>query len=84
MIRRNSLLFFLIGLVLLLLPVILFGLERFGFLLTFATSSFLVSAGSIGAALLALSRWGSPVKVLVTLVSALMILGAQLYGLTLI
>lgn len=84
MITRNSLLFFLVGLVLLLLPVILFGLGRVGFSLAFATPSLLVFTGSIGAALLALSRWGSVAKVLVTLVSALMILAAQLYGLTLI
>lgn len=84
MISRNSLLFFLVGLVLLLLPVILFGLGKVGFSLAFATSSFLIFTGGIGASLLALSRWGSVVRVLVTLVSALMILAAQLYGLTLI
>lgn len=84
MIRRNRLLFFLVGLFMLLLPVIMYGLGMIGFSLEFMTSSMFVFLGSIGAALLAMSRWGSAVKVVVTLISALMVLGAQLYGLTLV
>lgn len=84
MIRRNSLLFFLVGLAMLLMPLILFGLGRVGFALPFVSGEVLVSLGSIGAALLALSQWGRPVKAIITLVSALMVLAAQLYGLSLI